>query len=165
MGRSLFALIALLIAMPAVAQEPVGCDKFKWPLDRERALLASPMQVASGGEVQQPLATAVMVTLVPFADAKLPIAPSRVPKSPDSYAGFVRLSALAKQGTYRVTLSKGAWIDVIQDGRELKSSAFSGATGCDSIGKSVKFELAATPFTIELSGTMAHAIAVVVTQD
>jgi hypothetical protein len=54
---------------------------------------------------------------------------------------------------------------VIQDGRELKSSAFSGATGCDSVGKSVKFELAAAPFTIELSGTTAHAIAVVVTQD
>jgi len=42
MGRSNLALIALLLATPAFAQEPVGCDKFKWPLDRERTMLANP---------------------------------------------------------------------------------------------------------------------------
>ena len=48
MGRSHLALIALLLAAPAFAQEPVGCDKFKWPLDRERTMLANPTVVASG---------------------------------------------------------------------------------------------------------------------
>jgi hypothetical protein len=148
-----------------LAQEPVGCDKFKWPLDQERALLANPTQSASGGEMQKPLASAVMVTLVQFADANLPMVPSRAPKSPDSYAGFMRVSALPKPGTYRITLSHGAWIDVVQDGHEVKSSAFSGATGCDGIRKSVKFELTAKPFIIEISGTTAHSISIVVTPD
>ena len=61
MGRTYLALIVLLLAAPAFAQEPVGCDKFKWPLvDRERAMLASPTAVASGSEVLQPLAAATM---------------------------------------------------------------------------------------------------------
>ena len=33
-----FVLFALCVsAAPALAQEPAGCDKFKWPLDKERA--------------------------------------------------------------------------------------------------------------------------------
>jgi|SRR5450755_3237988 hypothetical protein len=105
--RNYIALIALLIAAPAFAQEPVGCDKFKWPLDREKALLASAKPAASGSEISQALATAVSVALVPFAEAKLPMAPSRAPKSSDSSAGFVGLPAPPKAGTYRVTLSRG----------------------------------------------------------
>ena len=91
MRRSHLALIALLLAAPAFAQEPVGCDKFKWPLDRERTMLANPTVVVSGSQVQQPLATAMMLTLVPFADAKLPVAPERAPKSPDSMPGSCAL--------------------------------------------------------------------------
>jgi hypothetical protein len=128
-------------------------------------MLANPAVVASGSDVQQPLAAALMVTLVPFADANLPMAPSRAPKSPDSYAGFVRVSALPRAATYRITLSEGAWIDVVQGVHDVQSSAFSGAMGCDGIRKSVKFELTAAPFIIEISGTTAHAIAVVVTPD
>jgi hypothetical protein len=165
MVRIFLTLSALLIAGPVVAQEPVGCDKFKWPLDHERALLAKASQVASGGEIEKPLAAAAIVTLVPFADANLPMAPSRLPKSPDSYAGFVRVAALPKPATYRITLSQGAWIDVVQDGHEVKSGAFSGATGCEGVRKSVKFELTGTPFIVENSGTMAQAIAIVVTPD
>ena len=43
MARIIIGLIAALAATQALtqalAQEPVGCDKFKWPLDSERALL------------------------------------------------------------------------------------------------------------------------------
>jgi hypothetical protein len=162
MVRSSFFLVALLAAAPALAQEQAGCDKFKWPLDRERGLLVSAPQVASGGGMAQ---AAVTLTLVPLTDAKLPAAPSRAPKYPGSYAGFVRASAPASAGTYRITLSHGAWIDVIQEGHALKSVAFTGAKGCNGIAKSVKFDLAAAPFVIELSGTVAHSIGLVVTPD
>ncbi len=161
----LFIAATLLAAAPAFAQEPVGCDKFKWPLDHERALLASPSQLASGAAMAQPLAAAVTVALLPLANANLPVAPSRAPKSPDSYAGFVNAAALPKAGTYRVTLAAPAWIDVIQNGHALQSTAFSGAAGCAGLAKSVKFELSAAPFTVELSGTTAHAVSFVVTPD
>ncbi len=163
MVRSSFLLIALLAAAPAFAQEPTGCT-FKWPLDKERALLAKPSQVASGSQGVQALSP-VAVALQPLAAAKLPQAPSRTPRYSDSYAGFVQASAPASAGTYRITLSHGAWIDVIQDGHALRSVGFTSAKGCDGVAKSVKFDLAATPFIIELSGTAAHAIALVVTPD
>src|SRR3984893_16851503 len=111
-------LAACAVAAPALAQEPVGCDKFKWPLDKERATLNGTdlPKVISGDLVAWPIPWATTVALVPFADAKLPVAPERAPKSPDTYAGFVRVSALRKPATYRITLSQGAWIDVVQDG-------------------------------------------------
>src|ERR1700691_1079591 len=116
MGRSSLVLIALLVGSSAWAQEPVGCDKFKWPLDHERALLASPSQKPSGADLPQPVGAAVALALAPLADAKLPVPPSRAPKDADSYAGFIQAAAVPKSGTYRVTLSAQAWIDVIQNG-------------------------------------------------
>ncbi len=128
-------------------------------------LLASPSQMPSGADLPQPVGAAVALALAPLADAKLPVAPSRAPKSPESDAGFVNAAALPKAGTYRVTLAAPAWIDVIQNGHALQSTAFSGASGCAGVAKSVKFDLAAAPFTVELSGTTAHAITFVVTPD
>jgi hypothetical protein len=165
MARIFIVLVALVSAGSAFAQEPVGCDKFKWFIDKERALLVAASPVTAGGDVAQPLAGAVKLPLAPFADVKLPMPPSRQPKSPDSYAGFVRYASLPQAATYRVALSEPAWIDVVQDGQELKSTAFSGALGCDGIRKSVKFDLSAAPFVIEISGTSAHEIAIAVTPD
>ena len=159
------ALFSLALAGSAFAQEPVGCDKFKWSIDKERGLLAAAAPIAAGGEIARPLAGAVKLPLAPLADVKLPMPPSRQPKSPDSYAGFVRYAALPNAATYRVTLSEPAWIDVVQDEHEAKSTAFSGALGCDGVRKSVKFDLSAAPFVIEINGTSAHEIAIVVTPD
>ena len=39
-------------------------------------------------------------------------------------------------------------VDVVQDGHFLKPKAFSGATDCDGIRKTMKFELAASPFVV-----------------
>jgi hypothetical protein len=164
MRRLWLAAVALLMAMPVLAQEPVGCDKFKWPLDKERALLAAATAASSGSEAK-PIDTAVKIALLPYADAKLPVTPERVPKSPDSNAGYLRVSGVPKAGTYRITLSEGAWIEVIENGHAVKSAAFSGATGCDGVRKSVKFELSGGPFIIELSGTKAQSVGVVVTRD
>ncbi len=159
------ALFSVALAGSAFAQEPAGCDKFKWPIDKERALLAVASPVTAGGDVAQPLGGGVKLPLAPFAEVKLPMPPGRQPKSPDSYAGFVRYAALPRAATYRVTLSEPAWIDVVQDAHEVKSTAFSGALGCEGIRKSVKFDLSAMPFVIEISGTAAHEIAIAVTPD
>jgi len=40
----------------------------------------------------------------------------------------------------------------------VKSTAFSGALGCEGVRKSVKFDLAAAPFTVELSGVKTDSI-------
>ena len=179
MKNILIALMVAAIAGPCLAQEakqepkqelkqePVGCDKFKWPLDKERATLTGTdlPKVASGASVTWPIPWATIVTLAPLADAKLPVAPERAPKSPTSFAGFVQVHAPAKAGTYKITLSSEGWIDVVQDSHAVKSSAFSGATGCEGVRKSVKFELAAQPLTIELSGVPSDSIGIAVSPE
>lgn len=162
MKRIALVLTALVIAVPAVAQESVGCDKFKWPLERERTLLKEAPAAKSGVEIA--LANAVKLAVVPTADMKFPVAPTRTPKQ-GGYAGVLHVSALSAPGTYRVTLSANAWIEVIQNGRPVKSGEFSGAQGCEGLRKSVKFTLAAKPFVIELVGITAPDIGIAVTPD
>jgi hypothetical protein len=153
--------------MPALAQEPSGCDKFKWPLDRERATLTGSdlPKVASGSRVTWPLPFATTVTLLPFTEAKLSLPPERAPKSNNSFAGSIELSAPPHSGTYKITLSSEAWIDVVQDGQRLKSITATGATGCEGVRKSVKFPLAAAPFTVQLSGVDANSVGIAISRD
>ena len=165
MLRQAVIALAFLSSAAAGATEPVGCDKFKWPLDSERALLATPAPAKSGDTLRASLVHAVDITLVPFATAKLPLAPQHAPKAAESFAGFVHIGAPPKAGVYRITLAQAAWIDVVQDGREVASSAFSGALGCRGVRKSVKFQLKSEPFIIQVSGTTAHSVTLVVTPD
>jgi hypothetical protein len=176
---ALIAFAAAIVAGPCLAQEPkqepkqaprqepVGCDKFKWPLDKERATLTGTdlPKLASGASVTFPIPWAGIVTLAPFADAKLPSPPERTPKSPTSFAGFLQVPAPAKAGTYKITLSSEGWIDVVQDGHAAKSTAFSGALGCEGVRKSVKFDLAAKPLTIELSSVPDNTIKIAVSPE
>jgi hypothetical protein len=165
----LLNIAALLVFASAsvAAQEPTGCDKFKWPLDKERATLNGTdlPKVSSGDRIAWPIPFAATIGLSTFADAKLPFPPGRAPKTPASFAGFVQVSAPAKAATYKITTSSESWIDVVQDGHTVKSSDFSGAVGCEGIRKSVKFNLTAQPFTLQLSGAPADSIRVVVSSD
>ena len=145
----------------------MGCDKFKWPLDKERATLTGTdlPKVATGDRVTWPLPWATSVALVPFDNAKLPTPPEHAPISGGTFAGFIQVAAPARSATYRITVSDAAWIDVVQNGQTVKSSDFSGATGCEGVRKSVKFVLAAVPFTIQLSSVAANAIKIAVSRD
>ena len=46
----------------------------------------------------------------------------------------------------------------MQDGKHLKPVAFSGATDCAGLRKTMRFELAAQPVTIQLSGGKADRV-------
>lgn len=166
MQRRIIALAVVLTALSgasqAWAQEPVGCDKFKWDVTRERAALAQTNipKLASGSALTGSLPQTVTLDLKSPADAKLPSPPERAPK-PDTFAGFTTLNIPAN-GFYSVTLSAGAWIDVLQNGSFLKPKAFSGVQGCDGIRKTVKFELTAGATIIQVSGVPESAIKIAV---
>jgi len=153
---SAFALVALSASL-AHAEEPVGCDKFKWPIDQARAALTASdiAQVQSGGDLASPPSAAI-VGLQPLSDAELPKKPERGQK-PESFAGFVKVGTLPA-GSYTISLSEGAWVDAIQNGAYLKPKEFSGATGCSGIRKTIKFDLAAAPLVIQISGVTKNTI-------
>ena len=163
MRKSLFAVLLLLVSAPAfAAEEPSGCDKFKWPIDRERAALTSPdrAKLATGSEQAALPSTGITLALVAPGDAKLPTPPERAPKD-GTFAGFTSFKA-AKAGLYTISLSAGAWVDVVQDGHFLKPKAFSGATDCDGIRKTMKYELSASPLVLQISGTKENAISIAI---
>src|ERR1700709_619866 len=141
MRAPLLVALALFGAAPAwAAEEPSGCDKFKWPIERERAAPTGPdrRQPAPGGELAALPASGMTLALVAPADAKLPTPPERAPKE-GTFAGFTSIKAAPKAGLYTISLSAGGWLDVVQDGHFLKPKAFSGATDCDDIRKTMKY--------------------------
>ena len=164
MRTSLFVALLLFGVVPAwAAEEPSGCDKFKWPIERERAALTAPdrSKLASGGELTALPSTGVTLALRAPADAKLPTPPERAPKE-GTFAGFASIKNAPKAGLYTISLSSGGWLDVVQDGHFLKPKAFSGATDCDGIRKTMKYELSASPFVLQVSGTKEDLISIAI---
>ena len=138
----------------AAAAEPSGCDKFKWNIDRERAALTAPDRVKLAS-------TGMTLALLAPAEAKLPSPPERAPKD-GTFAGFASIKSAPKAGVYTVSLSVGGWVDLVQDGHFLKPKAFSGATDCDGIRKTMKYEIAASPLVLQVSGTREDAVSVAI---
>ena len=99
----------------AAAAESSGCDQFKWPIAHEQAALAAPAAGPLAPGATLPADAGARLKLIPFAEAKLALAPERPPKFSPSYAGAFALDAPAAAGVYKVTLSAGGWIDVVQD--------------------------------------------------
>ncbi len=159
---ALLAALSFSATSASAADEPSGCDKFKWPIERERAALTAPdiARLASGSEQAALPSSAIRLGLVVPSEAKLPSPPERAPKD-GTFAGFTSIKS-ATAGPYTISLSAGAWIDVVQDGHVLKPLAFSGATDCSGIRKTVKYQLSAQPFVLQISGAREDAVAIAI---
>ena len=72
-------------------------------------------------------------------------------------AGIVR-TTIDRAGLYQITLSDEAWVDVVQNGARVKSSDFSGQKACPGVRKSVRFDLAAGPATLQISNAESAKI-------
>ena len=161
--RGALVVAFLLVSSARAAEEPSGCDKFKWSIDHERAALTAPdrAKLASGSEVTAVPSTGMILSLRAPSEAKLPSPPERAPKE-GTFAGFTSFKAAPKAGIYTISLSAGAWVDVVQDGHFLKPKGFSGATDCEGIRKTMKYELAATPFVLQVSGAKEDSISIAI---
>ena len=160
--RALLAALAIAAASAAAAQEPSGCDTFRWPVAAEsRALSGEVAAVANGAELQ-PGPQGHAVALVPLEAAGLAAPPERVRGGESPNAAFVRYPAPPVSGTVQVTLDQAAWIDLVQDGRFVRPSAFSGASGCPGVRKTVRFVIDARPVVLQFSGTGMERVRFVV---
>jgi hypothetical protein len=159
-GLCAIALLALL--SPAAAED--GCGKFAWPLARERALFAAPDKpvLRAGDSVGGIPKTAFVLHLQPAAQASFALPPERRPKAERWSGGMLRFSAPDKAGIYQVTSSEEAWIDVVQDGRYARSVGSSGRSDCPGLRKSVRFELTAAPFVVQISGMTSESVVIAI---
>jgi hypothetical protein len=163
---SFIACLAALLATPAWAEEPVGCDKFKWPVEKEVTALRAPdLKVIASGSNVSTVPFAGTIVLTPVAAIKLSRPPEQAPKD-GTFAGLLSVEG-RDAGTYSVSLSEPAWVDVLQNNQFVKAKAFSGVQGCEGIRKVVHFELTAEPFVVQFSGVPAGrlSIAVMLTAD
>ncbi len=167
MSFSRWLAAVALIAAPhlAQAQEGSGCGGFKWSIEGDRAALvrADKPSLPNGGAVVYGAATTL--ELQPFPAAGLPKAPERAPKYPSDFAGHFLLAAPAKPGVYRLTMSSGAWVDVLDGGTYLHPVGSSGAKDCEGARKSVKFDLPARPLALQFSGVPRDRISVIISPD
>ena len=167
LGRGTCVLAAALIAASsftaartASALDSAAWDQFAWPVKREQALFASKdlQHVASGATLDSIPDHGVTPELLPHDTVPYALAPTRQPKIANSFGGVVVISNVSKAGSYQVTASAEAWIDVIQDGKSLASTAHSGRRECPDVRKSVRFDLQTGAVTIQVSGVDSKLI-------
>ena len=165
-SRAAAAAALMLAAAPAMAAEDTGCKAFLWPIAKEQAAFArADLAVVESGAKRGAWAEqAFALKLKPQAEAALPMPPSGAPmmKVDKPYAGTVAFDAPAAAGVYHVTLSRPAWIDVVQGGASLPAAAHTGSHDCASVHKSVRFELAKAPIVLQISGSGAATINVAI---
>jgi hypothetical protein len=100
------------------------------------------------------------LALVPADKAGFTLPPERAPAG--GTFGAVASVEVPAGGAIQISLSGEAWIDVIQDGKAIKSAGYSGVKTCPGIRKSVRFKLAAGPAIVQFSGAKKAELKVAV---
>jgi hypothetical protein len=155
---SLTILTFLCLSSSAVpAEDAGGCDKFKWSVAREHAWFAGAPKLTVSGDTLTLADNAFAVALKLTDSAGYVLPPERAPK-PGTFGATLTISSIDKAGSHQFTLSKRAWIHVIQNGVRVKSSAFSGQGTCSVVHKSVRFDLSAGPLVVEISNSESDSI-------
>ena len=140
------------------------------------AAMAQPACPAAGGGAEVTAATASpeleparvtldqagRVTLHPGHDVRFVVAPEK-PGSAGSFGGMLSLD-VREAGTYQVALSAGAWLDMVEDGAAVASTAHDHGTECPGLRKRVSFPLKPGRHVIQLSGSKEDTIQVLVSR-
>lgn len=151
------ACLAATLWLGATAAR-ADCDHFRWSLAREKAwFAASPEPIEAGASVASD-GRAFEVALKP-GEAAVYALPLKQAAKAGEFGGVVRVAAIAKAGLYQVTVSREAWVDVIQNDARAKTRNVSRQRDCAAFAKSVRFELAAGPAALQFSGVKAPTIA------
>jgi len=155
------------LAAGAQAGDADPCAAFSWDVGHERALFAgTPEAITAGASVDSaPLLASerlYRLTLVPEDHVAFAVAPERKRAASAADAGLARLH-IAAAGTYRVALSDRFWIDIVQGGKVISSSGFTGSHGCNAPHKVVAYTLAAGDYVLQISGLSAADVEISLT--
>lgn len=166
MIKILSAAAAVLTLGTATAQadDTATCTGFSWSMEQEQKLFADPgAAIASGTTLAATPATAMRLSLQPHAQISYPTPPQRTAKNANANGGWIVFPAPAQPGLYQVTMSTRGWIDAVQSGTTLPNEGFSSDATCKPMHKSIRFNFAASPVTIQVSDvTEAEVVLTVV---
>jgi hypothetical protein len=165
LGRSSSTVACVLTcwtcASPALAED--GCARFAWPVaqEREALIVQSKPALPSGTAIESGKGQAFKLLLRPPREIEFVMPPERKSDIENWRGGIVRFPAPLQAGVYQVTLSDEAWVDVVQNGSYAKSIGSSGRGDCPGLRKSVRFDVAASPIVLQISGASVEDISIV----
>jgi molybdate transport system substrate-binding protein len=163
-----FALIATA-GQAASAADTDPCTRFTWDVSRERAVMKqTPQAVAaavkpSADVPQIEPEKLYAVKLAGQSTVTFVANPSKSTLNDGTHAGFVRFR-VEKAGRYRVSISSGHWIDIVDGTQLVSSTGFQGQHGCERPHKLVEYELPADrDLTLQFSGSTDAQVIVAIT--
>ena len=159
MRAVLLSLCLAGLVTSALADEADGCKKFAWDVSHEVAVMKqTPAPVTAGIKpgAQAPevkLDKPYELKLSPQAGVTYSAQPMKPTLDDSSRGGLVRFHT-GKAGLYRVALTTGHWVDVVDGDTPIKSKDFSGSRECPRPHKIVEFELPANKdLVLQFSGS------------
>lgn len=101
------------------------------------------------------------LALRPASGINFALPPERAPAT-GTFGGVYRVT-IATAGTYRIALSGGAWIDLVDHAaKTLKSAGHTEGAACSGIRKIVDFPLDPGTYTLQLSGANTAGMRVLI---
>lgn len=146
-----------------------GCDAFTWDVSHELAVLAQPAQAITASRdeakpVKIDLDKHYTFKLAPQGDVKYAAKVGK-PTLADGAQGGLATVHVTTPGRYRVSITTGHWLDLVDGTNLVVSRDFQGQRGCEKVHKIVEFELAGDrDFVLQLSGGTDATVGVAVTQ-
>lgn len=128
----------------------------------KRTMLTSAAQASGLEGATLPLGRGITVALRPTREVSYAAQPEK-PGGSVAHGGMVAFS-IPDPGTYQVSLSSGAWIDVLKAGAPLVSAAHAPGPKCSSIRKTVAFLLQPGRYVLQISASADPTLTVMVTR-
>ena len=150
-------VVSSVVGASATLAAGAGCDEGKWPLSAIQTRFGGTLPTLASGDSGPALGAAVLVNLSPQGDVVFPHAPGRAGKANPAYAALVKLGA-QPAGAYQVTVSGGAWVDLVENADLVRPSGYFRAKNCPGVDKSLRFNTKGGPLTIQISGSYDKTI-------
>ena len=165
----LMSLGCAAIATPAYAGDADGCSHFSWDVSHELKVMkqaAAPVTAAAKPGPQAPVIRIdelYELKLSPQSGVTYSAKPAKPTLNDSAQGGLVRFH-VDKAGLYRVSITSGHWIDIVDSGKLIRSRDFQGARGCERPRKIVEYELPGDKdLTLQLSGSPDASVVLSVT--
>jgi hypothetical protein len=162
-------LIAAVLTQPTFAADADPCARFTWDVSNELAVMKQvPKAISAASKPgrdapQLQLDTLYEIKLIAQSGVTFLVTPGKPALPDNAHAGIAKFHT-DKAGRYRISITSGHWIDVV-DGTDLvRSRDFQGARGCERPHKIVEYDLpAGRALTLQLSGSPDAAVILSVT--
>ncbi len=165
----LLSLGCAALATPAFADDADGCSHFNWDVSHELKVMkqtAVPVTAATKPGTHAPaiqIDKLYELKLSPQSAVTYSAKPAKPTLNDSAQGGLVRFH-VDKAGLYRVSITSGHWIDVVDGEQLVKSKDFSGSRDCPRPHKIVEFELPANKdLVLQFSGSTDSSVVTAIT--